>query len=178
MSATAFEVTTAPAFLRYYSGVRFHDFALDLDGSIASRRIHDTDDLEPHAVQVFADMLTANRSDFRKSIPVDSVRHIELDFISVGSTALATFYAAGELMMLSTLLVDVNQETQGTALGCFREILTELTAVVGLPPPELGDVSERPVVLSFPWPTNRPEDMAMITYLNACLAAAFFRVAY
>ena len=52
---------------------------------------------------------------------------------------------------------------------------SELTATVGLPAPQFGEISERPVILSFPWPTYRTNDMAMITYLSVCLAAAFFQ---
>ena len=154
--------------------MKFGDYTLTLDGKISSRLDHFTESLDQRSVEMFQQMLETFGDNFRRPVPGNRWRDIEISWAVEGQAALAAFSLGRQMVTITALLSGRDKEDDDRVLRYFREILAEEARPRELPAPHLADISERPVVLSIPLPTARPEEMSRVGNLEVCLAAAFF----
>src|SRR5262249_5835835 len=87
--------------------VLFYDI-MPLNGERASARRYDSGKLIPVAVQFFVEMIAdAVPGEFRRALPAEGFKHIELHWTcdpSIPTAAFAAFYSRGELSKSSILL--------------------------------------------------------------------------
>ena len=157
--------------------MRFHDFTVRLDGEIEARQVFDTDLIERRPVEVFSEMLQERGPYFRDLIPSVESRDVELSWLCSRTAALAMFATGGKVLSISVLLSGQDEQTDTQFLGHFREMLAEETVSRTLPAPELATITERPLVLSLPLP-SQPDDLARAGELLMYLATAFFELAH
>ena len=153
--------------------MNFHDYTVSPTGKVSSCRLHDSADLAPEAVGVFAKMLEVSQ-EFRAVVPLPGRARIELDWSSEGQVAGASFYADGRLLSTSLLLAGREHlETQVRA--AFQECIQAFCP--NLAPEacrEWQAVKDRPVIFSVRCPTMDAESMELTADMETCLAAAFF----
>lgn len=125
--------------------MRFHDITIGI-GNRLSTRVHESDRLVAEAVALFARLIADEPAPAPRAIPVDGLEHITLRWTRVGTGAMATFYARGDLATPFEPGFDATAAT------------------------------ERPLIATVVWPKpNVPRaDLGMIADMETCLAAAFF----
>jgi hypothetical protein len=155
----------------------FHDLTLSADGTVRSRRTHDTDKLVPDAVSVFGLMLLTHGRSFKAPIPHDDFAHIVLSFTQEDDgAALATFFVSGELATTSVLMTGKNERGGEKALLLLQQALSRAMRRGGVEAGfELVAIPERPVIVTIPWPNPavRQADMMFVADMETCLMAAW-----
>jgi len=152
----------------------FCDYTLAFDGSISSRFHHRSELLDRSRVEMFKNILRSSVESFRKIVPADASRDLEVSWSPEGQAALAAFSLGGVMVTISALLTGRNEQDDNRILHYFREILAEEARPRELPAPHLAEIADRPLVLSIPLPASRPEAMSLVGEMEVCLAAAFF----
>jgi hypothetical protein len=156
----------------------YYDCTVTLAGDAYSRRTHDSARLVRAAVDVFARMLAAHGDSFREPVPVppgSAPVWLGWDAPEPGTAGLATFFAAGEVAVTSSVLLS------GYDPAADRKAAVYLQALIRRCHPEqvepgydLMAIRERPVIVSVPLPWADPETMALVADMETCLAAAYF----
>jgi hypothetical protein len=163
--------------------VTFHGYTITPAGKLFSYRVHESGQLVRAAVAVFSRML-APGEEFRTRVPSPGTAVIDLQWTARSGAALATFYANDVPISTSLLLSGGDTEREHVALAAFQQLIEEFCERVALEPArDAEEVTDRPVILSVPWPssplsvsraTEDHESMELVSDMKTCLAAAFF----
>ena len=101
-------------------------------------------------------------------------REVEVDFRPADPVAVAFFSADGSLLTTTVLLSGHDVDADPAQLHRLLDtLLAWVTARRALSP--LLEVTERPLILSFPSVPARTESLVQVESLEVCLGCAFFR---
>jgi hypothetical protein len=163
--------------------VTFHGYTITPAGMRFSYRVHESDQLLRTAVAVFSRMV-ASGEDFRTRVPSPGMAVIDLEWTARSGAARATFYANDVPVITSVVLSGRDTERECAAIEVFQQLIEEFCARMALEPErDAEEVTDRPVILSVPWPSSPPpvgsatedhESMELVSDMKTCLAAAFF----
>jgi hypothetical protein len=157
--------------------MKFYDYTI-VSGERDSRREHETDELEPAAVEVFRDMLEGHGAWFRAPIPREGFGDYELQWTADNGVAVATFYHNGIAVTISILLPGRDLEFEvSTVHGVRAAVLCVDSKTLTEADFETSSAADRPAILTFILTTAglvREDAVMMIADMETCLAAAYF----
>lgn len=156
--------------------MRFHDFTVLATGDKRSHRQHDSDELEPAAVEVFHGLLARNGPDFRADVHPHFPR-IQLQWTREGESALATFWSGQTPLTISALVAGSLPATDRQVLQHLQQSIVRIFADTPIEPGfDLLAISQRPAIITVPLlvPPSLREDLEIAADMETCLAAAFF----
>ena len=112
---------------------------------------------------------------FRSRVPSPGTAVIELEWTTRDWVPLATFSANNVPISTSLLLFGADPEWEREALGAFQQMIEEFCDRMALEPGrDVEGVSDRPAILSVPWPSEDHESVELVAEMETCLAGAFF----
>ena len=159
----------------------FHDFTVLATGEIRSRRVHETDALEPAAVEWFSALLAEGGEDFRREVHPGIAPGLALWWTRKGpGRATATFLQGREPLNVSALLMGGDPEAERRHL---RELQADIVSALWRaadpsfePAGDILSLAERPLLATVPLCADpRLRDAVMMAAdMSTCLAAAFF----
>jgi hypothetical protein len=153
--------------------VIFHDTTIVV-GSATSRRTHDTARLAPAAVEVFRDLVERHGASFRVPLPVRGLAHLELQWTSYGTAAMATFWARAPVTT-SALAAGLDAGEDRDVLQALQSLILHFHGDSPLEPAfDVLAIPDRPLLATVPIPAPPTPDMGIIADAETCLAAAFF----
>lgn len=142
-------------------------------GELTPLRMHQDDSLETARVSKFSELLGGPAKPFRVTLGANGGQEVDVDFRPADPVAVAFFSADGSLLTTTVFLSGHDVDADPAEL---HRLLDTLLACVparrALSP--LLEVTERPLILSFPAVPARAEDLAQVESLEACLGCAFF----
>ena len=143
-------------------------------GELAPLRIYQDDSLETVKVAKFSELLGDPAKPFRVTLGTNGDREVEVDFRAADPVA-AAFFSADGLLLTTTLFLSGHDVDADPARlhGLLDTLLAWVPARRALTP--LVEVTERPLILSFPSATASTERFAQVESLEVCLGSAFFR---
>lgn len=159
--------------------MRFHDITVTGTGDRRSARQHESEELVPEAVAIFARLLAQGGRTFRLPIPVDFASHLELHWTQESdSTAMATFWR-GQVPITHSVLLAGDDAVHERAVvdAAQRTIVGMLRGATDVEPGfDLRSIEERPVIVSIPLlgSVAHRDDLMLVADMETCLAAAFF----
>ena len=142
-------------------------------GELAPLQMHQDDSLESAKVREFSELLGDPAKPFRVTLRTNGDREVEVDFRPADSVAAAFFSADGSLVTTTVLLSGRDVDADPAQLHPLLDtLLVRVPARRALSP--LLEVTERPLILSFPSAPARTEYLVQVESLEVCLGCAFF----
>ncbi len=152
----------------------FHDVTINMaTGGILSEEPAQIERLDHRLVTLIASMLDQNGSSFAQTLPE---RSLELTYISPDvSVAVATLTANQVPVVTCVLMSGLNPDQDDRALSMATGIFKS-RADSNLISISMRSIRQRPVLVSFPWPTPvSPADRGTGGAASVHLMAAFLR---
>ena len=151
-----------------------HYCRVGLRGELAPLRMHQDDSLETAKVSKFSELLGDPAKPFRVTLGTNGNREVEVDFRPADSVAVAFFSSDGSLLTTTVLLSGRDVDSDPAQLHSVLDtLLAWVPARRAMSP--LLEVTERPLILSFPLAPARTESLVQVETLEVCLGCAFFR---
>ena len=151
-----------------------HYCRVGLRGEIAPLRMHQDDSFETAKVSKFSELLGGPAKPFRVTLDTNGNREVEVDFRPANSVAVAFFSTDGSLLTTTVFLSGRDVDTDPAQLHRLLDtLLAWVPARRAMSP--LLEVTERPLILSFPSAPAWTESLVQVESLEVCLGCAFFR---
>ena len=142
-------------------------------GELAPLRMYQDDSLETAKVAKFSELLSGPAKPFQVTLGANGDRQVEVDFRPADPVAAAFFSTGGSLLTTTVFLSGHDVDADPAELHRLLDnLLAWVPARRALSP--LLEVTERPLILSFPSAPARAEDLTHVESLEACLGYAFF----
>ena len=154
--------------------MNLHYCAVTLDGNLERRKRLDDGSLDAAVITRFTERIQTQAGRFREVVAIGQGRDLEVDFQTGGSVAVAFFRAAGDMTAATVLLSGAESEVVTGELRKTLDLLLGWVPARRIITPLL-ELTERPLVLSFPVSPAAAGMLDAVEEIERCLGAAFFR---
>ena len=142
-------------------------------GELAPLRMYQDDSLETAKVSKFSELLGDPAKRFRVALGANGGRQVDVDFRPADPVAVAFFSTGGSLLTTTVFLSGHDVDADPAQLHRLLDtLLAWVPARRALSP--LLEVTERPLILSFPSAPEPAESLEQVESLEVCLGCAFF----
>ncbi len=153
--------------------MNLHYRSVTFDGRVERRKRVSDATLDAERIARFAERMASLPGGFQEIVALGPTRDLEIDFLTAGSVAVVFFRVAEDLPAATVLLSGIEAGPETAELRNTLDLLLGWVPARRIITPLL-DVTERPLVLSFPASAITPDVLEQVEETELCLGAAFF----